>query len=180
MSSVDEMISIILKNEGGFVNHPDDPGGATNYGITQKTLSEYYGRDATIDEVKDLDESVAREIYEKDYYFAPKLDQLPESIQAFIFDCAVNHGPRRAIKFVQKVCNKSGFKPVLAEDGAMGPNTKARAHHADHEMGHDFYAELIEERRKFYLGIIDAKPSQKVFLNGWMNRIKAFEAELAH
>ena len=61
MPSVDEMIDDILRREGGYVNHPADRGGPTNYGITQKTLSRYIGRAALTSEVKNLSEDVARE-----------------------------------------------------------------------------------------------------------------------
>ncbi|SMF56096.1 Putative secretion activating protein [Alteromonadaceae bacterium Bs31] len=179
MKTVDEMIKNVLVREGGFVDHPADKGGPTNYGITQKTLSSYYGRAATTAEVRALDVDVAEEIYKRDYFFGPRIDSMPEAIQAFLFDSAVNHGPRTAIKFVQRVCNQAGYEPGLSEDGAVGPNTRRGAEWAEREMGEFFLKALIEERKNFYLAIVAASPSQKVFLNGWMNRVKEFEEELA-
>ncbi|MGD8590707.1 MAG: glycosyl hydrolase 108 family protein [Chromatiales bacterium] len=179
MADVNEMIDDILRREGGFVDHPADRGGPTKFGITQKTLSEYYGRNALKHEVEALEEDVAREIYERNYYIGPRIDTLPQPIQAFVFDCAVNHGPRRAIKFVQSVCNQAGCDPRLTEDGAMGPNTRRAAIWASQEMGEVFLKALIEERRNFYLTIVDARPSQRVFLKGWMNRVDEFEQEIA-
>lgn len=177
MSDVDQMIDDILKREGGFVNHPDDRGGATNYGITAKTLSSYLGHAVLTSEVKSLSEEVAREIYLRNYYIAPRIDRLPESIHAFIFDCAINHGPRRAIKFVQSVCNQTGYKPSLSEDGAMGPNTRKAAESTQSRMGPLFLQALVEERRNFYLTIVQNEPTQRVFLNGWMNRVNEFQTE---
>jgi len=179
VETVDEMIDRILAREGGYVNHPDDRGGPTKFGITQGTLSRYYGRAATVAEVQSLSVEVAREIYERNYYFAPGINTLPELIQPFLFDCAVNHGPRRAIRFLQSVCNQARYTPALSEDGAVGPNTRRAAQWAEREMGSVLLKALIEERRNFYRVIVESRPSQSVFLKGWMNRVNEFEKELA-
>ncbi|MFI2810860.1 MULTISPECIES: glycoside hydrolase family 108 protein [Microbulbifer] len=179
MKSVNEMIEDILRREGGFVDHPADRGGPTRYGITQNTLSSYLGRAAQYEEVRNLDREVARQIYARDYYYQPQIDQLPEEIQPFVFDCAVNHGPGRAIKFVQAACNRTGYTPLLVVDGAMGPNTRAGAEWAQAQLGAAFMRALLEERRDFYRQIVDRDPSQDVFLAGWMNRVREFEEEIA-
>ena len=171
--NVEEMIDDILVREGGFVNHPDDKGGPTNHGVTQATLSEYLQRDASVQDVKDLDIDTARDIYKKRYYQGPKIDRLPESIQPFVFDCAINHGSRRAIKFVQKVCNESGFGQ-LSEDGLMGAKTATGADQCCKEMGKWMLLTLIQERKQFYLEIVVNNPRQKTFLKGWMNRANSF------
>ena len=172
--NVDRLIKNVLQREGGFVNHPVDRGGPTNFGITQKTLSQYLGRAATVHEVRELSRDVAEDIYRKDYYVAPGIDTLPERIQPFVFDAAANHGPRRAIRFVQQVCNAAGFG-ALDVDGICGPNTRRVAAEADRVMGDWFLAALVEERRNFYHTIVRADPSQKVFLDGWLNRIAEFD-----
>ncbi len=179
METVDQLIDDILRREGGYVDHPDDRGGPTNYGITQKTLSRYLGRAALVSEVKNLSEDVAREIYERNYYYGPGIHKLPGEIRPFIFDSAVNHGPRRAIKFVQSVCNQADYSPPLDEDGAMGPNTRRGAEWAQENMGQMFLAALVEERRNFYRLIVANNPSQKVFLKGWFNRVDEFDQEVA-
>jgi len=127
MKSIDQMIQDVLRREGGFVDHPNDRGGPTNHGITQKTLSLYYGYSATKAEVESLSVNVAEEIYKRNYYYGPGINTLSENIQPFIFDCAINHGPRTAIKFIQRVCNQAGYEPALSEDGAIGPNTRKAA-----------------------------------------------------
>lgn len=179
MPDIDEMIDNVLRREGGYVDHPADKGGPTKYGITLKTLSNYIGRAALKSEVESLTEDVAREIYLRNYYIAPRFNLLPDEIQPFIFDCAVNHGTRRAVKFIQSVCNQAGYQPKLDVDGAMGPNTLKGAEWAQQEMGEYFLRALIEERRNFYYTIVDANPSQKVFLKGWLNRVNEFEKEAA-
>ena len=172
-SAIDHMINDVLAKEGGFVNHPADKGGATNFGITQATLSRFLERVVTVEEVRDMDVQVARDIYELRYFRNPRIDKLPEGIQHFVFDCAVNHGPRRAIKFVQQVCNEAGFGP-LTVDGLMGPRTAAVANTCHADMGDWMLVALVEERRMFYLRIIDNNESQRVFLKGWMARATSF------
>ena len=172
------MLNDILRREGGFVNDPDDRGGATHYGITQKTLTQFLGRQASITEVKNLSKALAREIYERNYYYGPGIHKLPGAIQAFSFDAAVNHGPHRAIRFVQSVCNEAGFGP-LSEDGITGPKTCAAADAAQAMMRDYFLQALVEERRGYYRMIVENNPSQSKFLNGWMNRIDEFKQAIA-
>jgi len=170
---INKLIDEVLSKEGGYVNHPADKGGPTNFGITQSTLSRYLERVVSVDEVKTLDIQTARDIYELRYYRNPRIDKLPEEIQPFIFDCAVNHGPRRAIKFVQHVCSEANFGP-LAADGLMGPKTKANADSCQASMEDWMLTALVEERRMFYLKIVENRPSQSVFLKGWLNRANSF------
>ena len=170
---ISNLINEVLSKEGGFVDHPADKGGPTNFGITQATLSRFLERVVTVDEVRTLDVQTARDIYELRYYRTPRIDKLPDAIQPFVFDCAVNHGPRRAIKFVQNVCNEAGYGPITS-DGLMGPKTRAVADVCSSAMGEWMLLALIEERRMFYLKIVGNNPSQKVFLKGWLNRANSF------
>ncbi len=160
MTSVQEMIKDIIRREGGFVNHPNDRGGATKYGITQKTLSNYRKHEVTIDDVRDIKMDDAEAIYAKNYYQQPHIDTLPEELQPFVFDSAVNHGTSRAIKFLQRACD-------VIEDGICGPRTRAAA--ADVGL-----SELIAIRRQFFHAIVTKDPTQAVFLTGWLNRLKEF------
>jgi lysozyme family protein len=169
-----EIITEILRREGGYVNHPDDRGGPTNLGITQATLSDWLGRPATIEDVKALDEETAREIYVTRYMSGPRIDTLPPAIVPFTVDASVNHGPRNAIKMVQRVVNEAGFGPI-GVDGVIGPKSRAAAQAAQEAMGEWFLAALVEERRNVYRRIVARNPSQEVFLKGWMNRVAEFE-----
>jgi lysozyme family protein len=180
MKTVDDLIGDVLRREGRYVDHPADRGGPTNFGITQATLSRYVGYAVTAQEVKDLDVDVARDIYENDYYYGPGIQKLPEPVQPFLFDCAVNHGPRRAIKFAQNVVNQAGYPTPLDVDGAVGPNTRKGVQWAQDNMGPLFLKALFEERKNFYRLIVQNDPSQQVFLRGWMNRVKEFEDEFAN
>jgi lysozyme family protein len=175
--SVEQMIDDVIRREGGYVDHPQDRGGPTNFGITQSTLSRHLGRPASADEVRRLERTLAVEIYRREYYQAPRIDALPARIQPFVFDAAVNHGPGRAIRFVQEVCNAAGFGP-LAADGQCGPRTRQVAAEADQVMGDWLLAALVEERRNFYLALVERHPEQRVFLRGWLNRLAEFEVPM--
>jgi len=171
--SVEEMITAILRREGGFVNHPNDRGGATKYGVTRKTLSQWLQRPASIQDVRNMTEAQARDIYETRYYVAPRISTLPDMIEPFVFDCSINHGPRRAIKLVQQVVNKAGFGPVDV-DGVIGPQSRSCIETACHRMQGWFINALVDERINFYDLIIQNNPSQKVFERGWKRRAEEF------
>lgn len=172
--SVESMISDIIRREGGFVDHPADRGGPTCYGITHKTLARYLGRAVTREDVQTVSRELAAEIYRRAYYLEPRIDALPVNVRAFLFDCAVNHGPRRAVKFLQQVLNAAGFGQ-LGIDGLAGPMTRRQAKKAAETMGPWLLAALSEERRMFYRIIVERDPSQQVFLKGWMNRVAEFD-----
>ena len=175
--SIEQMIDDVIRREGGYVDHPRDRGGPTNFGITQATLSRHLGRPASADDVRRLSRAVAAEIYRRGYYEAPRIQALPARAQAFVFDAAVNHGPDRALRFVQQVCNAAGFGPVTV-DGKCGPHTSRAAAEADRVMGDWFLAALVEERRNFYLALVESDPGQRVFLNGWLNRLAEFDVPM--
>jgi len=174
MVSVSNIIQDIIRREGGYVNHPSDKGGPTKYGITQATLSDYLGREVSELDVRDLKVELAEDIYEEKYYRKPKIDRLPEEVQPFLLDACVHHGPDDPILFVQRVCNGAGIAE-LAVDGVAGPATRAAAHEAQKLMGEVFLKALVEERRNYFLQIVAQDETQKVFLRGWLKRIKEFE-----
>jgi lysozyme family protein len=173
-STIDAMIDDVIRREGGYVDHPADRGGPTKFGITQAALAHYCGRAVSAAEVAALSRDQARQIYRRDYYHGPRIDQLPARIQPFVFDSAVNHGPGRAIMFVQRVCDQAGFGELLL-DGACGPKTIRAAHEAAWAMKDWLLAALIEERRRFYHAIVERSPSQAVFLDGWLARLREFD-----
>lgn len=178
MASIDTMLDDIILREGGFVNDPADRGGATNYGITQATLSDWLGRQASIADVQGLTTDEAKQIYAKNYFTGPKLNQLPELIQPVMLDAAVNSGVGRSIKWLQTVLNETGHGP-LTVDGGIGPQTIAAANAAAAAMGADLNKALIDIRRTFLQALVQKDPSQKKFENGWMNRCAALETEYA-
>lgn len=175
MSRISEMVDDILRREGGYVDHPDDRGGPTKYGITQKTLSEWREHWVSKREVLDLTEDEARDIYLEKYLKAPKIHMLRGSLQPQLFDCSINHGAVRAIKFLQKVVTAIGVA-YLKVDGINGPKTRRAVDKAVRRFGdYDFLNKLIAYRRvEFYCHIVSNDPTQEVFLRGWGRRAEEF------
>lgn len=170
--TVDDLLDDLIRREGGFVNHPADRGGPTKYGITQRTLSQWLGRPATVEEVRTLDEETAREIYVRNYYSGPRIDTLPEIVRAQVLDIGVNSGPRTAIQMLQQVLNLAGF--ACDTDGVLGPQTRRACESAVSTMG-GFLANALAERRViFYEQLVARRPSQAVFLTGWKARANEF------
>lgn len=174
--SVEHIIKDIIRREGGYVNHPNDKGGPTKYGVTQKTLSNYLCREATVDEVKNITEETAYEIFERDYYEGPRINTVPEQLRPVMTDAAVLYGPRRAIKFIQQIINEAEFGPCSV-DGILGPNTRKLINQAYSQMTIYMLNAYVEERIDFCRRIVDSNPSQSVFLRGWINRANEFRVE---
>lgn len=109
-------LELVLKHEGGYVDHPQDPGGATNYGITKKVYETYLGRPCTKQEVKDMPLDAVAEIYKRKYWDKIRGDDLPNGLDWCVFDFAVNAGVSRAARTLQ------GFL-ATAIDGIIGSGT---------------------------------------------------------
>ena len=105
-------LELILHHEGGYVNHPKDPGGETNLGVTKRVYEEWGGQK----NMKDLTVEDVAPIYEKNYWGRAKCDQLPSGLDLAVFDWSVNSGVGRAVKKLQKMIG-------TVADGGIGPNT---------------------------------------------------------
>ena len=177
----EDPIGLILQHEGGYTAHPNDRGNyykgklvGTNLGITGETLARYLNRDVTADDVKILTEDTAREIYEREYLTGPRINTLPEPPRTLLLDMSINHGPRNAIRMMQKVINMAGFGPI-GVDGVIGPKTRGAAEQAAAAMGNYFQNAIVEERIKLYNKIVERNESQGVFLRGWLRRAESFK-----
>ena len=112
----DKCLEMLLSHEGGFVNHPDDPGGITNLGVTKKVYDEWIGRESTEQEMRDLTPEDVAPIYKKNYWDRVKGDSLPSGLDWACLDWAVNSGSGRPAKAVQRAVGAT-------QDGAIGPKT---------------------------------------------------------
>jgi lysozyme family protein len=156
-------LPIILKSEGGFVDDPKDPGGATNLGVTLKTLSSWLGRAATVAEVKALKPADVAPIYETRYYNAAHANDCPTGVDLIVFDEAVNQGVGRAIKSLQKCAG-------VAADGAWGPKTKAAV---DAMAPAALIDAIAADREAFYRSL----PTFGHFGKGWLSRLARTKAD---
>lgn len=177
MADFSRAVEIIFDFEGGYTNDPADKGGATKFGITLGRLKEHklyfdlnHDKKITKEDVKLLTKDDAKKIYKMDYWAIPfRLDeQKSEKKALLLFDLCVNHGPTGAVALVQKALNAIGEK--LAVDGVYGPKTAAAIDKYDDAK---FIDAVLDYREKFYRKIVQNSPSQKKFLNGWINhRVK--------
>lgn len=148
----DQAITHILANEGGYVNDPDDPGGETNYGISKRS---YPAMD-----IRNMTEQGARDIYRRDYWDRCRCDELQDGVALLVFDAAVNHGPGKAIKLLQKSAG-------VAADGIIGRRTITVANQAD---VYRLMAEYTARRTSYYSRIIAQRPKSAKYSLGWMRR----------
>ncbi|RMG56321.1 MAG: hypothetical protein D6717_06800 [Gammaproteobacteria bacterium] len=163
-----KILNDIIRREGGFVFHPADRGGATNYGITQQTLAEFRGHPVTVNDVRALSEDEARSIYLQRYIQEPGFDQIADApLLGLVVDCAVNHGPDRAARWLQEAAG-------VAVDGVVGPVTLAAVNGGD---GKALYRKVLARRCRFYGALIARDPRQAAFAAGWAVRLSEFIEE---
>lgn len=183
MKTVEEIAAEIVAREGGFVNDPDDPGGATNFGVTLATMRRL-GLDLTKDgrvdirDVKALTRAQAQSIFVEHYFRRPGLSELPAMLQASAFDMYVNAGVN-AVKILQKLVTRMGYH--VKDDGLIGPLTlaavaKAGAAAPDHLA--DAYGIA---RRNYYYALADSRPASRKYARtatgekgGWIRRAEEF------
>ncbi|KEO52728.1 holin-associated N-acetylmuramidase [Thioclava pacifica] len=189
MKTVTQIAAEIVAREGGYVDDPDDPGGATKHGVTLGTLKRL-GRDITgdgrIDEmdVRALDPAQASEIFIQHYFEAPRIDRLPAAIQPSVFDMYVNAGGN-AVVILQRLLGDMGQRVVV--DGVIGPQTIAAAEIADATAPGYFADAYGIARRNYYYRVADARPSSRKYANtragqkgGWIRRAEEFISPRFH
>lgn len=166
---IEELISKVIEREGGYVNHPNDRGGPTNWGITQETLASWRGQPVTEFQVRTLSQEEARTIYRERYFHW--LEGVTDlKVAEFLADYGVNSGVGRATKALQSVIGATS-------DGAWGPKSAAALKAIPDQS--KLYWPLVCERLDNYLRIIHRDPSQAAFAAGWANRIVPFWKEAA-
>lgn len=150
-------LDAVLHHEGGFVNHPSDPGGMTNLGCTKKVWEEWVGRTVDENTMRALTPGDVAPLYKKKYWDAVKGDELPDGVDYIVFDTAINSGPGRAIKFLQGCVGAD-------MDGALGPKTMAAVQAADPKK-------LVEDYALRRLSFLQDLPTWGTFGKGWARRV---------
>ena len=154
-------LDMILDHEGGFVNHPKDPGGATNKGITLKTYNQFLGRNAEVEELKNISDTHVKTIYKKEYWDKNKVGDLPSNLRHIYYDMCINMGKRRAVKVLQSAANNKGQN--IAVDGGLGPATFKAIQNVELERVRAY-------RIKYYANLVTKKPDLEKFYFGWFRR----------
>jgi len=157
-------LSHVLKHEGGYVDHPKDPGGATNKGITIGTLSKWLGRKATKQEVRDIPDDVVHDIYKSNYWDRVRGDNLPDGLDLVAFDGGVNSGVSRGARWLQKGLG-------VKADGVVGDKTLGKAAHPGTDG-----VKVIEKACAARMGFLRSLRTFSTFGRGWSRRVAAVEA----
>ena len=153
----------VLRWEGGFVDHPKDPGGATNLGITRATLQRHRGRHVTAKDVRALQLSEAAEIYRAGYWMPVRGDDLPKGLDLVAFDAGVNSGPARGARWLQ-----AGLR--VPADGRVGPQTLKAARNAPDTVA------VIQRACAARMGFLQRLGTWSTFGRGWSRRVADTEA----
>lgn len=183
MKSVEAIADAIIAREGGYVNDPDDPGGATNFGVTIGAMTRL-GMDLDGDgrvtpaDVQRLTRAQARQIFVDHYFHRPRIAKLPEAIQASVFDMYVNAGGN-AVKILQRLLNDMGQR--ISVDGAIGPQTIEAAQIAYASAPEHLADAYGIARRNYYYALADRRPSSRKYARrrdggkgGWIVRAEEF------
>lgn len=175
MASLEQFFPHLLQFEGGFVNDPADPGGATNKGITLATFARYaqslLGVAASIENLRALTDAQALQIYRVGYWLPLHADEFSDQpLAEIVFDFYVNAGST-AVRLLQGTLNSTGAKPTLTVDGAVGPGTLQAVNSAD---AISLYRLYKLRRIEYYRNLVERKPALAKFLNGWLNRVNSF------
>jgi len=157
----EESLAHVLKHEGGYVDHPKDPGGATNLGCTKKVWEEWVGHEVTKDDIRALTIADVSPLYKQRYWDKCRGDDLPRGVDFAVFDLAINSGVGRASKLLQRSVG-------VAADGAIGPATLAAVADANPR-------ELATKICELRLAFLQALPTWETFGKGWGRRVKETE-----
>ncbi len=167
----EKCLETILHHEGGYVNHPKDPGGITNLGVTKKVYERWIGEEVDADAMKKLTNEDAEPIYRKNYWDRVKGDQLPAGLDLCVFDFGVNAGTSRAAKYLQNMVGATA-------DGAIGPGTLGALD--DWMAANGGVKRAIAVYRKERQGYYESLKTFETFGRGWTRRnTETFEAAIA-
>ncbi len=155
----DRFLKLVLKHEGGYVNHPSDPGGATNKGVTIATFRRMINKNATVTDLKNITDAQLAKIYRAGYWDKVKADQLPSGLDYAVGDFGVNSGPGTAAKYLQRALGN------VKVDAVIGPETIAAANESD-------TADLIKKLCSLRLAYLKSLKTWPVFGKGWESRVK--------
>ena len=162
----DHSLEMLLEHEGGFVNHPDDPGGITNLGVTKKVYEDWVEREVSEQEMRDLAKEDVALIYKRNYWDRCKCNSLDSGLDFAVFDWAVNSGKSRASKALQRIVG-------VEADGGIGPMTLQAVAEVEPE---EIIKQMHYVRDKFYRSL----DTFEVFGKGWVRRNDETKEQALH
>lgn len=159
----DKAFSRLLVHEGGYSDHPSDPGGVTNMGVTKRVWEEWVGHPVDEKTMRNLTPDMVKPLYKRKYWDKVCGDDLPAGLDYCVFDAAVNSGPGRAIKWLQQALG-------VTQDGALGPKTIAAVKAADPKL-------LVVGYNAIRLTFLQELPTWNTFGRGWGRRVADVKQE---
>jgi lysozyme family protein len=153
----DDSFAAVLKHEGGFVNHPKDPGGMTNLGVTKAVWEIWLARAVTESDMRALTPEKVKPFYKAMYWDKIKGDQLPAGVDYAAYDLAVNSGGGRATKFLQTIAG-------VTADGALGPKSMSAIRECNPEQ-------MVDALCDMRLDFLKRLPTFETFGKGWSRRV---------
>jgi len=159
----EKSFQMVLKHEGGFVNHPKDPGGMTNLGVTKKVWEEFVGHEVDEAEMRALTPELVKPLYKKNYWDKIKGDQLPIGLDYAAYDLAVNSGTGRSAKYLQRIAG-------VPDDGVIGPKSVEAIQACDPDQA-------VEDICSMRLNFLKKLPTWDTFGKGWGRRVEEVKAK---
>jgi hypothetical protein len=159
IGNFEQCLAFVLKSEGGYVDDPNDPGGATKFGVTLNTMSNWRKTNVTKDDMRDLTINDVMPIYRQWYWDRCRCDQLPSGVDYCVFDAAVNSGCSQSVKFLQAALN-------VTVDGLIGPHTIGASSQRD-------ASELIEQFCEERLHFMQSLRTWNFYGKGWSARVES-------
>jgi len=156
----DACLTLLLAHEGGYVNHPQDPGGMTNLGVTKRVWEEWTGHEVDEKQMRALTPETVAPLYKRKYWDAIRADELVDGVDYCVFDVAVNSGPGRAVKFLQSCVG-------VTADGGFGPATMVAVEKAEEDP-----ARLVELYCAKRLEFLQSLKTFETFGKGWSRRVQ--------
>ena len=157
IDNFEQSLVYVINSEGGYSNSPADPGGCTNLGVTQKTWENWVGHPVTEADMRALGPEDVTALYKVRYWKAVRGDELPRGVDYAVFDIAVNSGPQRAVKILQRVAKTD-------VDGVIGPKTLAAVAECDPK---ELILSICRARMMYLINI----PEYATFGKGWTRRV---------
>jgi lysozyme family protein len=167
MTAFDQALKVILHHEGGYVNHPKDPGGITNLGVTKNTWEAWTKKPATAADMRALNVADVAPLYRARYWDLLKCDQIPAGLALCVFDFGVNAGPARAARYLQQMVGAGA-------DGKIGPASIAAVKAA---VERDGEAEAVRRYQQMRRGYYRQLSTFNTFGRGWLRRVDETETE---
>jgi lysozyme family protein len=159
-SNFETCLALMLAHEGGYVDHPKDPGGMTNLGVTKRVWEEWVGHEVDEKQMRALTPETVAPLYKRKYWDAIRADDLVDGVDYCVFDVAVNSGPGRAVKFLQLCVG-------VTADGGFGPATLAAVKEAEKDP-----TRLIEIYCAKRLEFLQSLKTFETFGKGWSRRVQ--------